>query len=356
MLRPIANPPSRFDPREVVWELPPDLARLTVYEDDTRSILSRNDSPDLWHRWSLNPYRGCMHACAYCYARPTHEYLGFGAGTDHDTRILVKPRAAALLREAFDPPSWVGETVLFSGNTDCYQPLEYRWELTRACLQVCLEYRNPVAIITKSALIERDTELLAALAREARAQVVFSIPFLDPKLARAVEPGAPSPQRRLAAMRHLHAAGVPVAVNVAPVIPGLNDREIPGILKAAAEAGARRAAMILVRLPGPVEGIFAERLRAELPTRAEGVLARLTRARAGALGESRFGERMRGHGQEWEATRALFDLWARKLGLDADAGESSATPDHLEARSPFRRPGAGVQLGLFAPRDSARTP
>lgn len=356
MLRPIDNPPNRFDPRQVEWEIPPDLARLTVYEDDTRSILSRNDSPDLWHRWSLNPYRGCMHACAYCYARPTHEYLGFGAGTDHDTRILVKPRAAALLKEQFDHPAWQGETILFSGNTDCYQPLEYRWELTRACLEVCRTYRNPVAIITKSALIERDTELLAALAREARAQVVFSIPFADAALARAIEPGAPSPERRLAAMRRLHEAGVPVAVNVAPVIPGLNDREIPAILQAAAAAGALRAAMILVRLPGPVEAVFTERLRAELPTRAEGVLARLRRARGGELHDGRFGERMHGHGQEWDTTRALFDLWARKLGLAADRLESSATPEADGQPSPFRRPGAGVQLGLFAPRDSARKP
>ncbi len=353
MLRAIANPVARFDARELVWEVPPDLARLTVYEDDTRSILSKNESPDLWHRWSLNPYRGCMHACAYCYARPTHEYLGFGAGTDHDTKILVKPRAAALLREEFDHRAWLGETILFSGNTDCYQPLEYRWGLTRACLEVCLEYRNPVAIITKAALIERDVDVLARLATEAKVQVVFSVPFWDADVARAIEPGTPSPQRRVEAMRRLHEAGVPVAVNVAPVIPGLNDRDIPAILRACAEAGAGHAAMILVRLPGPVEEVFSARLRATLPTRAEGVLARLARAREGRLQEARFGERMSGHGEEWAATKQLFELTCRRLGLRTHTGESSATPSFADkkaepvAGSTFRRPGTGTQLGLF---------
>lgn len=354
MLRPLDNPVNRFDPREVVWEIPPDLAKLTVYEDATKSILSKNDSPDLWFHWSLNPYRGCMHACAYCYARPTHEHLGFGAGTDHDTKILVKPRAAALLREEFEHQAWRGDTVLFSGNTDCYQPLEYRWQLTRACLQVCLEYRNPVAIITKAALIERDVDVLARLAREARVQVAFSIPFWDPELARAIEPGAPSPQRRVDAMRRLHEAGVPVAVNIAPVIPGLNDRDIPAVLQACAAAGAQKAAMILVRLPGPVEAVFTERLRATLPTRAEGVLARLARARDGRMQESRFGERMRGHGQEWAATKQLFALTCRRLGLETHPEESSAAPEFADKRSghdgaptTFRRPGSGRQLGLF---------
>lgn len=347
MLRPIANPVSRFDPREVIWEVPPDLARLQVFEDDSKSILSKNESPDLWHRYSLNPYRGCMHACAYCYARPSHEYLGFGAGTDHDTKILVKPRAAALLRDAFEHRGWEGETVLFSGNTDCYQPLEYRWELTRACLEVCRAYRNPAAIITKAALIERDVDVLAGLAAEARVQVVFSIPFWDAEAARAIEPGTPSPQRRVAAMRALHQAGIPVGVNVAPVIPGLNDRDIPAILEACAGAGASQAAMILVRLPGPLEAIFRERLQATMPLRAEGILNRLSRARQGDVQEARFGERMTGHGAEWQATRQLFELTCRRLGLRTHQAESSATPASAELPTTFRRPNSGRQLKLF---------
>ena len=346
MLRPIANPPSRFDAHSVALDIPAALAKLTVFEDDSKSILAHNDSPDLWHRWSLNPYRGCMHACAYCYARPTHEYLGFGAGTDHDTKILVKPRAAALLGAQLDHPSWVGETTLFSGNTDCYQALEHRWRLTRACLEVCLAYRNPVVVITKSALVERDADLLAGLARDASVRVVFSIPFWDPATARAIEPGTPSPQRRVEAMRALHQAGVPVSVNVAPVIPGLNDRDIPAIIAACADAGAAAAAMILVRLPGPVEQVFADQLRATLPTRAEGVLARLRRARGGALNDPRFGSRMTGDGAEWAATKRLFQLSCKKHGIRAHDSESMSR-DAQDGESPFRRPGAGVQVKLF---------
>lgn len=340
MLRTVSNPASRFDPTVLEWEQPPDLAKLQVFEDRTKSILSRNDSPDLWHTWSVNPYRGCQHACAYCYARYTHEFLGFGAGTDHDVKILVKPDAPALLTAAFEEPKWQGERVLFSGNTDCYQPLEHRYGLTRACLEVCLTYRNPLSIITKAALIERDVDLLAALAREAAATVTFSIPFIDPGLCRLIEPGAPSPERRLAAMLRLHEAGVPVSVNVAPVIPGINDREIPGVLKAARAAGAQSAAMMLVRLSGSVAPVFEERVRVALPDRAEGVLARLRRARDGALTDSRFGHRFHGEGAEWAAVERLFAIWTRKLGYTKSSRDDGPTT--------FRRPArAGRQLGLF---------
>jgi DNA repair photolyase len=345
VLRPASNPPGRHRPDSVELDVPPDLARPQVYEDDAQSILSRNDSPDLPHRWSVNPYRGCMHACAYCYARPSHEFLGFGAGTDFDTRIVVKPGAASLLEAAFEAPSWVGETVLFSGNTDPYQPLEARWELTRACLEVCLRFRNPVVVITKSPLVGRDIDLLGALAREARAHVILSIPFHDPALARAIEPGAPSPARRVEAVRKLAEAGVPVSVNVAPIVPGLNDHEIPAILRAAREAGAQRAHRILVRLPGPVAEVFEERLRAAYPLRADAVLARIRRARGGELHEARFGERMRGRGEAWEATEQLFDTWARKLGF-AEGGRETTGDD--AAPTTFRRPhGLRGQQRLF---------
>lgn len=342
MLRPIGNPPSRFVAHHVDWEEPPGLARLQVYEDDSRQILARNDSPDLPHRWSLNPYRGCMHACAYCYARPSHEYLGFGAGTDHDVKILVKPRAAELLAAAFEAPAWKGERVLFSGNTDCYQPLEHRWGLTRACLEVCHRYRNPVTVITKSHLVERDLDLLCALHRDARVDVVLSIPFANAEHARKVEPGTPSPERRFTTVARLAAAGLRVAVNLAPVIPGINDREVPEVLRRAKEAGATRAAMILVRLNGPVQAVFTERIRAAFPLRAEGVLARLRRARQGELGSTTFGERMRGHGPEWEATHRLFQLWCDRLGLNAGEPENDAS------ETPFRRP--TPQLALFTDR------
>lgn len=311
-------------------EAPP--ARLRVYDDASRSILSKNDSPDLPFTWSVNPYRGCSHACIYCYARPTHEYLGFGAGTDFDTRILVKRDAPRLLARAFDAPSWAGDRILFSGNTDCYQALEHRLGITRACLLVCLRYQNPIAVITKSNLIERDVELLAELNRVSSVHAVLSIPYVDPVLARAVEPGAPTPARRLRAVRTLVDAGIPVGVNVAPVIPGLNDREIPGVLKAAREAGASFASMIMVRLPGPVAPWFEERLKDALPSRAEGVLARIRRGRGGKLNDARFGSRFAGSGQEWEATEQLFRVWKAKLGYGPHP--STAGP------SAFSRPGS----------------
>jgi DNA repair photolyase len=323
----------------VEWDEEAPPARLRVYDDDSRSILAKNDSPDVPHTWSVNPYRGCSHACIYCYARPSHEYLGWGAGTDFDTRILVKRDAARLLADAFEERKWQGERILFSGNTDCYQPLEHRLGLTRACLEVCLRYRNPISVITKSNLVERDVALIADLSRVVGARVTLSIPYFDKDLARAIEPGAPTPARRLRAMRTLHDAGVPVGVNVAPVIPGVNDREIPNVLKAAREAGAAWAGLILVRLPGPVAPWFEARLAENLPLRAASVMGRIRRARDGRLNDPRFGSRMSGSGEEWEATEQLFELWRKKLGY-ADWVRD-------DPPSPFRRPGEGRQMSLL---------
>jgi len=345
MLRSAANPTSRFLATEVEWDIPPPPAHLQVFEDDSRGILSRNDSPDLYHRWSVNPYRGCTHACTYCYARPSHEYLAFGSGTDFESRIVVKPRAAELLEEAFEARSWEGETILYSGNVDCYQPLEHRYRLTRACLAVCVRYRNPVALITKSTLIERDLDLLQQLHEVARVRVLLSIPFWDPATSRAIEPGAPLPARRLRTVAALARAGISVGVNVAPVIPGLNDRDIPRVLEAARDAGATRAGMILVRLPPTVAPYFESTLRDRLPTRADGVLARVRRMHRGALYSPRFGERMKGSGPEWEAIEQLFQLTTTRLGLarrPADAGEVQPEPS-----TTFRRPSDGRQVGLF---------
>lgn len=336
--RPVRNPPNPWLSSDVEWLEPP-RARLEVYEDATREILSSNDSPDIPFSHSVNPYRGCAHGCAYCYARPTHEYLGFGAGTDFDTRITVKPRAAELLRAAFDRPSWKGELVAFSGVTDCYQPLEAAWRLTRACLEVCLEYRNPVSVVTKAPLVERDLDLLSALAREARAGVTLSIPFLDPAVARALEPGAAAPARRLETLRRLAGAGVPCGVLLAPVIPGLNDEEIPRLLAAAREAGASSAAWLLLKLPGSARAVFEERLREALPQRAERVLHRVRETRGGALDDRRFGVRMRGTGPYARAIGDLFDAAARRLGFTGGRGGE-------EPAGTFRRPARG-QLPLL---------
>ncbi len=344
VLSAVKNPPNPFHRGHLFWdEEPPPRVELKVYEDHSKSILSKNESPDLPFTWSLNPYRGCMHACAYCYARPSHEYLDLGAGTDFDRRIVVKPDAAALLRATFDDRKWMGEYVMLSGNTDCYQPLEASYGLTRQCLEVLLEYRNPCGIITKSGLVTRDVDLLSRLHAVASVGVTLSIPYIDPIKARKVEPFAPTPRRRFAALRALSDAGIPCGVNVAPIIPGLNDEDIPGVLEAAREAGARWAGYTLVRLPGPVNAIFEERIRAAFPDRAERILHRIEDCRGGERSESRFGLRMRGTGNYWEAIRALFHGAARRLGFpDEHLVSTPAT-----AARTFRRPGQAAQLDLF---------
>ncbi len=339
MLRPVDNPPNPWDAGAVEWLGEPPRARLHVYLDHTREILSKNDSPDIGFDYSVNPYRGCFHGCAYCYARPTHEYLGFGAGTDFDRRIVVKPEAPRLLEKAFSRRGWKGSLVVFSGNTDCYQPLEASYRLTRGCLEVCREWRNPAGIITKSPLVERDLDLLADLARDAWCAVTVSIPFADAEQARALEPAVPPPARRLRTIRALADAGIPVGVNFAPVIPGLADSQLHDVLTAAADHGARWAGMVLLRLPGPVASVFEGRVRDALPPeRAERILARVREARGGALNDPRFGSRMRGGGPYSDAISALFDSTCRRLGL----GRHPVPP----AQSPFRPP-PSPQLELF---------
>ncbi len=338
--RPIHNPPNPWLSTDVEWLEPP-RARLEPHLDATREILSRNESPDIPFRWSVNPYRGCSHACAYCYARPTHEYLGLGAGTDFDTRVAVKADAPALLRAAFEHPSWKGERVAFSGVTDCYQPLEASYRLTRGCLEVCADYRNPVSIVTKAALVERDLDLLARLAREARCSVTLSLPFLDEGVARALEPGAPTPARRLRTLQRLAGAGVPCGVLLAPVVPGLSDEEIPRLLEAARAAGATRAGWLLLKLPGSTRAVFEERLREALPDRAGRVLHRIRETRGGALDDRRFGVRMRGQGPYAEAIAGLFEAAARRAGFGASG------PEEEEPPSTFSRPSERLQLRLF---------
>ena len=259
------NPANRYEQIYVEPDEPVDgeaaeagAPPTIFYRDTSRSILAENDSPDLDFRFSLNPYRGCEHGCIYCYARPSHEYLSFSAGLDFERRIMVKPDAAELLRRTFMSPRWQPQTVALSGNTDCYQPVEQRLQLTRRCLEVFSEFVNPVSITTKSALVTRDIDLLCDLANHGAAHVVLSITSLDGALARRMEPRAAQPERRLEAVHSLSAAGIPTGVLIAPVIPGLNDEEIPRILKAAAAAGARSASWTLVRLPEPVDQLFVD--------------------------------------------------------------------------------------------------
>ena len=311
---PLSNPPNPWASTEVEYlEGAPDV-RLEVYEDHTRQILARNDSPDVGFTWSVNPYRGCFHACAYCYARPSHEYLSWGAGTDFDRKIVVKRDAPALLRAAFARRTWKKETVVFSGVTDCYQPLEASYRLTRRCLEVCALFGNPVGIITKAPLIERDAELLAAM-QKTGAHVTVSIPFWDPEKARAIEPYVATPHRRLRTIQALAARGIEVGVNVAPIIPGLNDQDIPRVLQAAREAGATHAGFVLLRLPGSVKEVFEGRLRANLPLQAERVLHRIRETRGGKLYDPRFGVRGRGEGAISDGIALLFRTTARRLGF-----------------------------------------
>jgi DNA repair photolyase len=337
-MKQVHNPPNPFESqyRELL-DAPP-AVKLQIFEDNSRSILSRNESPDVSFRWSVNPYRGCFHACAYCYARPSHEYLGFGAGTDFESKLVVKPDAALLLRQAFLKPSWGGELVIFSGNTDCYQPLEAAWGLTRACLEVCAEFRNPVGIITKAALILRDLDVLRRLNEVTTMRVYFSVPFADNDMARKVEPQAPSITRRLAALKTVSEAGIFTGVSIAPVIPGLNDDQMAEILGQARQAGAQEAFYSVVRLSGSVEPVFLERISAQYPDRIKRITNRLKDMRGGRLNSSVFFERHEGQGTYAAMLEQLFEASKRKAGFP----EISDTP----RPSTFQRP-KPQQVSLF---------
>jgi len=307
--------------------------------DASQSIISENDSPDIGFRYSINPYRGCEHGCAYCYARPGHEYLGFNAGLDFESKIMVKHDAADLLRKALQRPSWRGESISISGVTDCYQPAERRFALTRGCLEVALEFRQAVSIVTKNALVVRDLDLLTQLAALKLVHVYLSVTTLDAELAGKLEPRTSRPTARLEAVRRLAAARVPVGVLTAPVIPAVNDSEIPALLKAAGEAGARTAGYVLLRLPLAVRPIFEDWLTRNLPERAERVLARVRDTRGGRLNDAEFGRRMRGQGEYADGIRRTFEVFARRCGLH------ERLPAH--DTSLFRRPDTTGQRRLF---------
>jgi DNA repair photolyase len=335
------NPTNRFERISVELdpgEMEPGARVPTqLLADASRSILTRNDSPDIGFEFSVNPYRGCEHGCIYCYARPTHEYLGFSAGLDFETRILVKEDAPELLRQALSSPRWHGQPLTMSGVTDPYQPVERKLEITRRCLQVMAELGQPVSVITKNALVTRDLDYLGELAKVNAAQVYLSITTLDPELARKMEPRASHPRERLQAIEKLAAAGIPVGVSVAPVVPGLTDSEMPRILEAAAAAGARSAGYVLLRLPGAVAGLFEDWLALHFPERREKILNRLRDLRGGRLNDPRFGHRMRGEGPFADQVRTVYDSFRRRYGLDRWRVELSSAS--------FRRP--GEQLGLF---------
>ncbi|MDB5311228.1 MAG: repair photolyase [Gemmataceae bacterium] len=336
------NPPNRFLPFARVplpdYDPTEDPAPQTqFFHDNTKSILARNDSPDIPFTFSLNPYRGCEHGCVYCYARPTHEYLGFSAGLDFETRIVVKSDAPELLRKQFLSRAWVPQPVGVGSATDAYQPAERQLRITRRCLEVFAEFRNPVGVVTKNALIARDADVLGDLARHDAACAFLSITTLDADLARKMEPRASAPAARLRAVGELRKAGVPVGVMVAPVIPGLTDHEAPAILRAAADAGAIAAYYVVLRLPLGVKDMFADWLTRHYPDRVDKVLGRIRDVRGGQLNDPRFGSRMRGEGLWADTFNRLFRVTRQKAGL------SDAMPA-LSAAG-FRRP--GQQLTLF---------
>ncbi len=334
----MSNPPNPWHSTHVEYlDAPPPDAGLELYEENARSVLSENRSGDVPFRWSVNPYRGCTHGCAYCYARTSHQQLGFGAGTDFDRRVVVKVNAPEVLRASFEKRSWAGEPITFSGNTDCYQGVEAHYGLTRRCLEVCRDFRNPVSVITKGALVARDVDVLSELARVARASVFFSIAFDDDAVARKVEPWAPSPTKRFAAMKALADAGVTVAVLVAPVIPGLSEHMVPGVLERAAEAGATGAGMQLLRLDETVGAVWDARMREAFPDRFQRIDHALVELRRGRRDGSATGSRMKGEGPRWEAVRALFHGACKRLGLNREGWLP-------EGPTTFKRPSAQGEL------------
>ena len=340
-----ANPANRFE--KLHLEADPDAdvdldarpLKTQYFRDSTKTFIARNDSPDVGFETSINPYRGCEHGCIYCFARPTHEYLGFSSGLDFESRIMVKEDGPELLRSELSSPKWKPQTIAMSGVTDCYQPIERKLQLTRRCLGVLAEFRNPVAIITKNHLITRDIDLLSELARHDAVIVNVSITTLDPTLTPRLEPRASLPALRLDAVERLSRAGIPVNVMVAPVIPAITDHEIPAILQAVADAGAVSAAFVPLRLPWAVKDLFANWLERHFPDRKEKVLNRIRDMRGGRLNDPSFGSRMRGEGVFAEQVGQMFEVASRKAGLPRRKVELSTAA--------FRRPaGPQMELGL----------
>ena len=345
------RPQNRFEAvrQEADWEqlaaddelLATERRVPTVFlPDEAATLIRENDSPDVFFRYSMNPYRGCEHGCAYCYARPGHETLGMNAGIDFETKVLVKHDAVALFKKELNDRRWQCEPIMLSGVTDCYQPVERKLNLTRGLLEVALEARQPLCLITKNSLVLRDLDLLGALAERRLVSVALSITTLDAELARTLEPRTATPVARLRAVRELAAAGVPVSTMMAPIVPGLTDSEIPAVLTAAKEAGARGAGFVMLRLPFAVAPIFVNWLREHRPLAAERVEGLIREMREGQLYKAEFGSRMRGTGVYAEGIARTFQMFSQKLGLN--------TPQLPLDTSQFRPPQVpGGQLSLF---------
>jgi len=338
------NPTNRFVGLEYVrepqqWDDEEPSPRTQLIPDATREVFSHNDSPDVSFDIGINPYRGCEHGCAYCFARPTHEYLGYSAGLDFETKIVVKREAPELLERALASPRWKPQTIAMSGVTDPYQPVERKLRITRGCVEVLARYRNPLVVITKNHLVTRDVDLLAELAAVDAVVVCISVTTLENGLHHVMEPRTSTPARRLQAIETLAKAGVPVRVMVAPVVPGLTDHEMPRILQAAADAGARYATYVILRLPHAVAPLWETWLETHFPDRKEKVLNRIRSMRDGKLYKSTFGERGRGTGFYADQTGTIFRVASRKAGFVDGAPELSTAA--------FMRPGPREQLGLF---------
>ncbi len=334
------NPEHKFTGLSLDWEEDAEAwQQVKVYIDSSKSILSENDSPDIPFRYSVNPYRGCVHACAYCYARNTHEFLGLGAGTDFETQIFVKQNAAELLEQHFKSRKWNSVAasdrwIAFSGITDCYQPLEGKLGITRACLEKCLEYRVPVSIITKSALVLRDKELLLELHKAVGVKVTLSIAFMNAEMMKCLEPHASSLPQRWKAMSELSTIGIPTGISLGPMIPGLNDSDIPALLRLAKNCGASYAFYVMLRLPGSVKAVFLERLQKHFPQQCKKVEHFLRETRGGELNEAQFGSRMRGRGVRSDLIASLFSIECKRLGLlGGEANSQVNSKDDSQAKN-----------------------
>lgn len=342
----VGNPQGRFEGDERVvdddayWEEPANAPQTQITLQRAKSIIARNDSPDIPFSQSINPYQGCEHGCIYCYARPSHSYLGLSPGLDFETRLYAKENAAELLRQELSRPGYRCDVIVIGGNTDPYQPAERELRITRGILEVCAEFNQPIGIITKSALIERDLDLLAPMAARGLARAFVSVTSLDPELARKLEPRAAAPHRRLRALRTLAEAGVPCGVMVAPVIPFLNDKDLEAILGAAHEAGVTQAGYVLLRLPHEVKEIFQDWLAEHYPLRASHIMARVRDMRGGKDYDPQWRRRQTGVGAYAELLRQRFDQTCRRLGINRGGmGELNTTR--------FKVPGRAEQLGLF---------
>lgn len=345
------NPPNRFEKLGFAADgdflddasrdnddfLRPRSVATAILEDTSRTILNHVDSPDMGFAWTVNPYRGCEHGCIYCYARPGHEYLGMSSGIDFETKIMAKHDAPQLLQRALAKRTWQAEPIVFAGVTDVYQPIEAQLQLTRKCLEVCLDFRQPVSIITKSKLILRDVDIIAEMAKLNLVHAAISLTTLDNRLASAMEPRASSPRARLDAIRALSKLGVPTTVMTAPIIPGLNDHELPALLREASRAGATCAGYVLLRLPHQIKTIFLEWLQRNFPQRAAKVEALVRDTRDGELYNAAFFERTRGTGPFAEQIATTFRMFARKYKL------ANRLPPH--ERALFRVPAAIADRG-----------